>query len=129
MDEVGVLCKVKIGADEEAGKIEGVAEKVDKAGKGGDAFLALPGVQVGVRATGIKDVPGKRGQFHGEHHLGSCHLEGLIAEVVECADGVTGTAMSVEEKKEGMDRLDNKVAEGQAGGASGAGLYGEKGRT
>ena len=91
MDEISVFCKVKIGADEDAGEIESVAEEVEKAGKDGDTFLALPGVKVGVGAAGIKDVPGKGGQFHGEHHLGSCHFDGLIAVVVECADDVTGT--------------------------------------
>jgi len=99
MDEIGVFRKVKIGANEDAGEIESIAEEVEKAGKGGDAFLALPGVEIGIRATGIKDVPGKGSQFHGEHHLGSCHFHGLIAVVVECADDVTDTGVSVEKNR------------------------------
>ena len=89
MDEVSVLCIVKIGADKEARKVENVAEEGEETGKGGDAFAALPRIEICIGATGIKDVPGKSGEFHGEDHLGARDLDGFIAVMIECAYDVT----------------------------------------
>lgn len=35
------------------------------------------------------NVPRERGEFHDEHHLGTCDLHGLIAEIEECSDDMT----------------------------------------